>query len=237
MTALQFQGVGVTFASADGAREVLRGIDLQVAPGERVALLGRSGSGKSTLLNLAAGLLRPTQGQVIYDTPPRVGYVFQDARLLPWLRLDQNLALVSPPEYHPDIPSALTRVGLAGRGSDYPGQLSLGMAQRASLARALLIQPNLLLLDEPFGALDELTAGELRNQLSRLLRQQPVTTLLVTHHPGEAVLLSDRVVVLGGQPTQLLGELKIDLPPSRDPDDEGLLRLVRELRGLIHTAD
>lgn len=231
-----FEGVGMSFATPTGNREVLRGVSFQTAPGEILALVGRSGCGKSTLLNLAAGLGRPAAGQIRFSAPPRVGYVFQDARLLPWLTLAQNLALVCPPAFHADIPGALARVGLAGRGGDLPGQLSLGMAQRAAVARALVIRPELLLLDEPCGALDELTAAELRAELAGLLRQQPATTLLVTHHPGEAVLLADRVLVLGGTPTRLTQVLEVPLPRPRDPDDPAALPLLRELRALLRGA-
>ncbi len=211
-------------------------MNFEAAPGEIVALVGRSGCGKSTLLNLAAGLGRPDVGKIRFSAPPRVGYVFQEARLLPWLTLGQNLRLVCPPEFHADIPAALARVGLAGREADRPGQLSLGMAQRVAVARALVIRPDLLLLDEPCGALDELTAAELRAELGALLRHQPATTLLVTHHPGEAVLLADHVLVLGGAPTCVTGILAVELPRPRDPDNPAALPLVRELRAMLRTA-
>ena len=243
MSGVQISGVGVSFDSVGTSfrgpqdiREVLRGINFQAGPGEILALVGRSGCGKSTLLNLAAGLGRPDVGQIHFSATPRVGYVFQDARLLPWLTLGQNLKLVCPPQFHADIPTALARVGLAGRQGNRPGQLSLGMAQRAAVARALVIRPDLLLLDEPCGALDELTAAELRTELGALLRQQPATTLLVTHHPGEAVLLADRVLVLGGAPTRVTGVLAVELPRPRDPDDPAALPLVRELRALLRAA-
>lgn len=232
-TDLRFENIGVSY----GPREILRGVSAHVPPGGILALLGRSGSGKSTLLNVAAGLAAPSHGRVVTGTPPRVGYVFQDARLLPWLTLEQNLALVCPPEFRADIPATLALVGLAGRDHDRPGQLSLGMAQRAAVARALVVRPDLLLLDEPCGALDELTAAELRAELGDLLRRRPATTLLVTHHPGEAVQLADRVLVLGGTPTGVAGTLDIDLPRPRDPDDPATLPLLREVRGLLRRAD
>lgn len=165
-----------------GARPVLRDVTLHAAPGEVVAVVGRSGCGKSTLLSLAAGLLNPTRGAVTRPAG-RVGFVFQDARLLPWLTLRENLRLVAPTLSGAQADDWLARVGLRGRGTDRPGQLSLGMAQRAAVARALAVQPELLLLDEPAGALDELTAADLRAELADLLRARPVTTLLVTHHP------------------------------------------------------
>ncbi|GHF32696.1 ABC-type nitrate/sulfonate/bicarbonate transport system ATPase subunit [Deinococcus metalli] len=235
--AVTFEDVGVSYAQSGGVREVLRGVSAHVPPGGIAALLGRSGSGKSTLLNLAAGLSAPTRGRVVMGAPPRVGYVFQDARLLPWLTLRENLALVCPPEYQADIPATLALVGLEGREHDRPGQLSLGMAQRAAVARALVIRPDLLLLDEPCGALDELTAAELRAELGNLLRRRPATTLLVTHHPGEAVQLADRVLVLGGTPTRVAGTLDIDLPRPRDPDDPATLPLLRAVRELLRRAD
>lgn len=228
--AIQLAGVSLGYPTAGGPRPVLSNINLNIRSSETLALVGRSGSGKTTLLNLAAGLLTPTRGSVTFSASPRVGYVFQDARLLPWLTLQANLKLVCPPEFHADIPQALARVGLAGREQDHPGQLSLGMAQRAAVARALVIRPDVLLLDEPSGALDELTASELRVELAALLQVQPATTLLVTHHPTEAVQLADRIAVLGGQPATLTGLIEVPLAHPRDPDDPALLDFVRQLR-------
>ncbi|THF88630.1 ABC transporter ATP-binding protein [Deinococcus sp. KSM4-11] len=234
---LRLEDVGLAYPTPGGSRQVVAGVSAHVPPGGILALLGRSGSGKSTLLNLAAGLLAPTSGRIVQSAVPRTGYVFQDARLLPWLTLHENLALVCPPEFHADIPGTLALVGLAGRDHDRPGQLSLGMAQRAAVARALVVRPDLLLLDEPCGALDELTAAELRAELGDLLRRRPATTLLVTHHPGEAVQLADRVLVLGGTPTGVAGTQDIDLPRPRDPDDPATLPLLREVRAILRRAD
>lgn len=234
--AIGLRGVGLSYPSANGPRPTLQGVTLDIRAGETLALVGRSGSGKTTLLSLAAGLLTPTSGAVIFSAPPRIGYVFQDARLLPWLTLEGNLKLVCPPEFHGDIPQALARVGLGGREKDRPGQLSLGMAQRAAVARALVIRPDVLLLDEPSGALDELTAAELRQELAELLLVQPATTLLVTHHPGEAVQLADRIALLSGQPATLGAVLDVPLPHPRDPDDPALLDYVRQLRGLLRQS-
>lgn len=238
MIGVDFRGVGVEFAAglADvsvGPRSVLSGLNLHVAPGEIVAVVGRSGCGKTTLLNLAAGLLRPQAGEVSFSAAPHTGYVFQDARLLPWLTLEQNLSFVAPDAPHASIQAELARVGLAGRGRDYPRQVSLGMAQRAAVARALLIRPNLLLLDEPFGALDELTAAELRNELAELLLSSRASTLLVTHNPAEAVLLADRVVALDGAPARIRGEVVVALSRPRDPQSTELGPYVRELRALL----
>lgn len=231
MIGVVFDRIEKLFSSEGGVRTILRDLNLRVEPGEIVALVGRSGCGKTTLLNLAAGLTTPDAGHVTFSAAPRVGYVFQDARLLPWLTLEDNLVLVHPTVSKARVAHELARVGLAGRERDYPGQLSLGMAQRASVARALLIDPNLLLLDEPFGALDELTATELRVELAQLLRQTRATTLLVTHNPIEAVILADRVVVLAGQPARErhVIDVREHLAFNRHPDDDKVWALSREV--------
>lgn len=232
MSGVTFSGVTLDFPG----RAVLRDLTLSAAPGEVLAVLGRSGCGKSTLLNLAAGLLLPTQGAVTRPAG-RVGFVFQDARLLPWLTLRANLRLVAPELTDAQADDWLARVGLRGRGGDRPGQLSLGMAQRASVARALAVQPELLLLDEPAGALDELTAADLRAELADLLRGRSVTTLLVTHNPLEAALLADQVIVLGGRPARVHGTLRVTGARPRDPDDPAVAQTQRDLRALIARAD
>jgi ABC-type nitrate/sulfonate/bicarbonate transport system ATPase subunit len=239
---LSFQNVGLRL----GAEQVLAGLNLQVSQGEVVAILGRSGSGKTTLLRLAAGLLGPDEGQVLYPAQPEtghtpvIGYVFQDARLLPWLTVAANLRLTSPAHRWPEIPGALARVGLVGTEKLYPGQLSLGMAQRASVARALLLHPALLLLDEPHSALDELTAAELRANLAQLLGSpegRQTTSLLVTHNPAEAVELADRMVLLSGRPARLQAETLVQLPRPRDPDSPDFWAEVSRVRALLRDAE
>lgn len=224
-----------------GGRPVLENVSLEVGRGEVVALLGRSGSGKTTLLRLAAGLLNPDQGAVTRRAGDlRVGgrvMVFQDARLLPWLTLRGNLELVSPPALHGDVTGWLERVGLGGREALYPGQLSLGMAQRVAVARALLLRPSLLLLDEPHSALDELTAAELRGLLGRLLAESGASALLVTHNPAEAAELADRVLVLGGQPARVMGEHRLGQARPRHPDDPALWAEVLALRALLRAVE
>lgn len=184
-----------------GATVVLRGLDLEVPRGEIVALLGRSGSGKSTALRILAGLDHDyDDGRVHIDGAPSV--VFQSARLLPWRTVAENVrhglnrVRASRPEKSGRVDRMLTEVGLAGRENAYPGELSGGQAQRASLARALVAEPALLLLDEPFGALDALTRRTMHRLLLRLWETNGFGILLVTHDVDEAVALADRVLVL-----------------------------------------
>ena len=192
---------------------VLREVRLELGGGETVALTGPSGCGKTTLLNLVSGLDRDFAGRI--DAPPagRLAYVFQEPRLLPWRTVRQNLALVLPQE--PDstgrITTALAEVGLAEAADVYASRLSLGMARRAALARAFVIRPSLLLLDEPFVSLDAFTALRLRLLCLELLKRHRVTALFVSHQLDEAVMLADRLVVLGGSPATVRADLPIHL--------------------------
>lgn len=190
-----------------GAREVLGGVDLSVKPGEVVALLGRSGSGKSTLLQVAAGLLAPSEGEV--ERHHRVAYVFQEPRLLPWRRVLDNAAFglkcrgVRRNERRRRAALMLERLGLADHTTAWPSELSGGMRQRVALARAFLIEPGLLLLDEPFSALDP----GLRHELLGMLRTKLTrgcAVLLVTHDVTEAATIADRIVVLDGEPARIV---------------------------------
>ncbi|MGA0611140.1 ATP-binding cassette domain-containing protein [Caldimonas sp. KR1-144] len=197
--ALQLDGVGKRF----GEREVLRGIDLAVAPGEFVAIVGRSGCGKSTLLRLLAGLDAASAGSIRLDGQPAAArkeatrVMFQDPRLLPWKRVLDNVALgLEGADARERSLDALAQVGLAERANDWPAVLSGGQRQRVALARALVHAPRLLLLDEPLGALDALTRIEMHRLIERLWRQHGFTALLVTHDVGEAVALADRVLLI-----------------------------------------
>ena len=186
-----------------GQREVLRGIDLTIAPGEFVAIVGRSGCGKSTLLRLLAGLEAADTGHVKLDGDARgrhqadIRIMFQDARLLPWKRVLDNVALgLEGPDVQDRARQALSQVGLSDRAQDWPAVLSGGQRQRVALARALAHTPRLLLLDEPLGALDALTRIEMHGLIERLWKRHGFTALLVTHDVTEAVALADRVVLI-----------------------------------------
>ncbi|MDF3290341.1 ABC transporter ATP-binding protein [Streptomyces silvisoli] len=211
--------------SFDG-RTVIGGLDLAVAPGEFVALLGRSGCGKSTLLRVLAGLDRDFQGTVL--VPRRRAVAFQAPRLMPWKRVWRNVLLGLPdrPPRERAV-TALAEVGLEHRADAWPKTLSGGEAQRASLARALVREPDLLLLDEPFGALDALTRIRAQRQVAEVWQRRGCAVLLVTHDVEEAVLLADRVLVMDGG--VIAHQAPVDLPRPRDVGDPGFTRLRAEL--------
>ena len=210
-----------------GARTVLHDLDLEIPQGQFVALVGRSGSGKSTLLRAIAGIDHEVQGGGAIHTPRRVSVVFQDSRLLPWRRVLANVLLGLPRhgsegrEAAERANAALAEVGLAGREDAWPNQLSGGEAQRAALARSLARDPELLLADEPFGALDALTRIKMHTLLRELWERHGPTVLLVTHDVDEAVLLADRVLVLEDGRFSL--DLPIDLPHPRSSREERLV--------------
>jgi sulfonate transport system ATP-binding protein len=209
-----------------GAATVLAGVDLDVAPGEVVALLGGSGSGKSTLLRALAGLDREAGGEHVVRGTAAV--VFQEHRLLPWKRVAENVALgLSGPDVAARVDRALAEVGLADRRRAWPAELSGGQAQRVAVARALVREPDLLLLDEPFGALDALTRLRMQGLLRRLRAEHGFAALLVTHDVEEALLLADRALVLDGG--TIAEELPVPLGPVRTPDDPAFGALRRRL--------
>ncbi|MHB1289850.1 ABC transporter ATP-binding protein [Georgenia sp.] len=210
---ITFAGLGRTFGQRAAARTVLRDVDLHVRAGEILAILGASGCGKSTLLRLAAGLDAPTAGRVaiagsdVATFDPRCAVAFQEPRLLPWRTLADNVAVGLPRgtgtrEGRARVAELLELVGLAESARHRPREVSGGMAQRASLARALARRPGVLLLDEPFGALDALTRLKMQDLLRHVHEAAPSTVLLVTHDVDEALQLADRIVVLGPEPGQ-----------------------------------
>jgi nitrate/nitrite transport system ATP-binding protein len=213
-----------------GRFEALAGIDLTIRKGEFVSLIGHSGCGKSTLLNLVAGLLRPTQGGLllaereIAGPGPDRGVVFQNHSLLPWLTCFDNVYLAVERVF-PDKKNilkerthrALAMVGLTQAESKYPHEISGGMKQRVGIARALAIEPKMLLLDEPFGALDALTRANLQDELVRIVEKTHATVLMVTHDVDEAVLLSDRIVMMTNGPAARIGGIvEVDLARPRE---------------------
>jgi NitT/TauT family transport system ATP-binding protein len=221
-----------TFTTPDGRPlPVLDDVSFQLREGEIVALLGRSGSGKSTLLRCIAGLIAPSAGTVRYrgrpleGANPGVAMVFQSFALLPWLTVRQNVELgleargVASAERRARAEQAIDRIGLDGFEGAYPKELSGGMRQRVGFARALVVEPDALLMDEPFSALDVLTAENLRSELAGLWAEVDFPTkamLIVTHNIEEAVLLTDRVLVLSTNPGRIRTELRVGLPRPRD---------------------
>lgn len=230
---------------------ILAPLDLTVAPGEFVALLGPSGCGKSTLLRILSGLTEPSSGTVtIGGHAPGEGeglaYVFQDATLLPWLRVDANvetllrLRRLPAEERIRRRDAALELVGLAPKARAYPRQLSGGQRMRVSLARALATEPGILLLDEPFGALDEMTRDRLGEELLAIRERQRWTAVFVTHSVSEAVFLAQRVLILAPHPGRIVHDLRIGLPYPRNHDTRRspeYLRLVAEVSALLRAAD
>ena len=226
---LSVEAVGMTFETKKGDFVALTAIDLQIRKGEFVTLIGHSGCGKSTLLNLVAGLLKPTEGTILLaerhvDGPgPDRGVVFQNHSLLPWLTCFENVYLAvervfaeKKEKLREKTHAALELVGLSHAEHNYPHEISGGMKQRVGIARALAIEPKVMLLDEPFGALDALTRATLQDELMRIVEKTGATVLMVTHDVDEAVLLSDRVVMMTNGPAATIGEvLKIDLPRPR----------------------
>jgi sulfonate transport system ATP-binding protein len=205
---------------------VLDGVSLQIHAGEFVALLGRSGSGKSTLLRAIAGLDRDTSG--IRSVPSRTAVAFQEHRLFPWMRVADNVALGLPRAGRKEASAqALAEVGLTDKAEAWPLTLSGGEAQRASLARALVREPQLLLLDEPFGALDALTRIKMHALLADLCRRHQPGVLLVTHDVDEAITLADRILVL--RDGQFAYDATVDLDPPREPTRPGFSELRRRL--------
>jgi NitT/TauT family transport system ATP-binding protein len=216
---LALRGVGLRYPNGVQA---LEGLELDVARGEFLSLLGHSGCGKSTVLRLVAGLVRPTAGTVLRPDGVRVGVVFQEPTLMPWADAFDNvwlplrLAGRCAAEARDEVMAALARVGLADVAHAYPRELSGGMRMRVSIARALVTRPGLLLLDEPFAALDEITRGRLDDDLLGLWAEHRLTVVFVTHSVYEAVYLSTRVAVLGGRPGRLIASLDVAAPQPRD---------------------
>jgi len=195
-----------------GGDEILRDISLTIEPGSFTVLTGPSGCGKTTLLRILAGLDADWRGHI--EGAEHLAYVFQEPRLLPWRNLLDNIRLAAEPAGHgaEAAAEALAMVGLQGYQGAYPGTLSMGMARRAGLARALAVKPAVLLMDEPFVSLDEAAAGQLRELTLDLWRKTRPTVLMVTHNLAEAAAMADRVLVLSGRPATIAADLSLDRP-------------------------
>lgn len=222
-------------------------LDLTVRAGEFLTLIGPSGCGKSTLLKLIANLIEPTDGRILWwsgefrkieASGRSLGFVFQDPTLMPWARVESNVRLpldlagASKAESRERVREALVRVGLEGFARHYPQQLSGGMRMRVSIARSLITEPDLLLMDEPFGALDEFTRNRLDSDLVRLWWERKLTTMFVTHSIYEAVFLSTRVVVMGAQPGRVCKIMSVDEPQPRDENFRNSPRFAEYCRAL-----
>jgi nitrate/nitrite transport system ATP-binding protein len=260
---LQIEGVAQTFKTAKGDFPALRNIDLTVAKGEFVTLIGHSGCGKSTLLNLIAGLTMPTQGTLICANReiagpgPERAVVFQNHSLLPWLTCFENVYLGvervfgqsgvvdgKPKENKAQLTArthaALEMVNLSHAAFKRPGEISGGMKQRVGIARALAMEPQVLLMDEPFGALDALTRAKLQDELLAIVANTQSTVVMVTHDVDEAVLLSDKIVMMTNGPAATIGEvLQVDLPRPRSrvtlADDPAYLQYRKAVIDFLYT--
>jgi NitT/TauT family transport system ATP-binding protein len=238
---------------ANGMRGLVP-IQLAIQPGEFVSLIGPSGCGKSTLLKLIANLIEPTDGRILWwrggfdkvGTPGRrLAFVFQDPTLMPWARVETNVRLpldlagVPRAEGQARTAAALAQVGLTPAARRYPRQLSGGMRMRVSIARALVTDPDLLLMDEPFGALDEFTRNNLDEELLRLSQERSLTNVFVTHSIYEAIFLSTRIIVLAANPGRIFAEFTVDAPYPRDAQFRAsahFAELCRELSALLSDA-
>jgi nitrate/nitrite transport system ATP-binding protein len=230
---VNIQGIDKEYSLKNGGKNViLTNVNLEIKPGEFVSLIGHSGCGKSTVLNIVAGMTKPTRGyvevdgQIVKQPSPERMMVFQNYSLLPWLTAWENVALAvnkimpkkSKAERHQIVASHLEMVGLKDAAYKKPGQLSGGMKQRVALARALAIKPKVLLLDEPFGALDALTRKSLQAELMHICDISNITAIMVTHDVDEALLLSDRVVMLKNGPAATIGQiLEVPFAHPRTP--------------------
>jgi len=238
---IDFRNIGKQFGFGDEAFVVLEGINLSITKNEFVSIVGRSGCGKTTLLNIAGGLVAPSSGETIVAGHPvngpgqGQGFVFQQHALFPWLTAAGNIEFgcrssnLTKPQKKDLVKQLLDLVGLSRVADNYPRELSGGMQQRIAIARALAMDPEILVMDEPFGALDELTRIELQDELLRIWEVQKKTVMFVTHSINEALVLSDRIIVLAPHPLGVHMDLKITMPRPRDRTDPEFNALYKKI--------
>ncbi|GJD87580.1 Aliphatic sulfonates import ATP-binding protein SsuB [Methylobacterium hispanicum] len=239
-TIIDIRGLSLVYGTGERRNVVLDALDLDVVRGEVLVIVGESGVGKSTLLRVLMDLSRPSGGTVEIHARPDcrtpMAMVFQDARLLPWRRVIDNVAFglegsgLSRAQRRARAHAMLGLVGLADFGDRWPHQLSGGQRQRVAIARALAVEPDVLLMDEPFSALDSFTREGLQDELQRITQETGKTVLFVTHDIDEAVTIADRVVVIAGPPGRIAAEVRIDLPRPRIRRDAALQEIARQLR-------
>lgn len=192
--------------------------DLSIVAAQTLALLGPSGCGKSTLLRIISGLDTAYEGTVTRPSQSRIGFVFQEPRLLPWRTLEENIRIAAPQASRALIDDLFERLGLRDHRTHYPAELSLGLARRGALARALAFEPDILVLDEPFTSLDRALAVKLRQDIAKVLQSRPMTCLFVSHDIDDAIRLADRIVVLSSRPARIMGDFLIE--PARQRMDD-----------------
>lgn len=236
--AFELQGI-TKFFEDDGRRhEVLAPVNITIRSGEFLCLMGPSGCGKSTLLRIMAGLTPPSSGRLT-DRPERVGFVFQNFGLMPWLTAEENIAFglkmqgASRAKIHSVVTQKLHQLGLSGLGQRHPKELSGGQKQRVGIARALAVGPEVLMLDEPFSALDAFTADELRADLLKIWQETGQTIIMVTHLPSEAAELADRIMVFSARPGRIISQIDNRLPRPRNQRTKDFFALTDRLESLI----
>jgi NitT/TauT family transport system ATP-binding protein len=248
MAIIRIEHVGKSFAGRHGSIAIMQDISFDVADSDFVAIVGPSGCGKSTMLRLIQGLDKPSTGQIYFRDQPvhnvvtGMAMVFQSFALCPWLTVTQNVAFGiealgwTPDRIHTQVERYVSVTGLDGFQEAYPRELSGGMRQRVGLARALAVEPSVLLMDEPFSALDPLTAESLREEILQLWQDPalpPDAVILVTHNIEEAIQLADRIIVLSRRPAHVLADVRVDLPRPRDRKSAGFYELTDRVYSLI----
>jgi sulfonate transport system ATP-binding protein len=237
---LQIKNLTKHYSLPQGELAVLRGVDLTVQPGEFISIVGASGCGKSTLLRLIGGLEQASEGQILFGKTliqkPGLdrGMVFQESRLFPWFTVEENIAFgcrnhLADAEKQKLVQDHIKLVGLLGFEKAYPHQLSGGMQQRTAIARALVSRPQMLLLDEPFGALDALTRIQMQQEILNIWQKEKITVILVTHDIDEAVFLGDRVLVMSNRPGTFKKTLPVPLARPRDRNSQAFLALRKKI--------